>query len=73
MRRVLLKDCLVMLRARVFLCLDQTKGDTSVTLGRADAESFKAMLDDAQMRFPNARLVQSRRIPMCLRGKSRAI
>lgn len=38
------------------LILDQTKGDTSVTLGRADAESFKAMLDDAQMRFPNARL-----------------
>ena len=38
------------------LILDQTKGDTSVTLGRADAESFTAMLDDAQMRFPNARL-----------------
>lgn len=38
------------------LILDQTKGDTSVTLGRADAESFTVMLDDAQMRFPNARL-----------------
>ena len=38
------------------LVLDQTKGDTSVTLGRADAESFTAMLDDAQMRFPTARL-----------------
>ena len=38
------------------LILDQTKGDTSVTLGRADAESFTAMLDDAQMRFPTARL-----------------
>lgn len=36
------------------LILDQTQGDTSVTLGLADAESFIAMLDDAQMRFPNA-------------------
>lgn len=38
------------------LILDQTYGDTSVTLGLADPSSFPAMLDDAQARFPNARL-----------------
>lgn len=38
------------------LILDQTRGDTSVTLGLADASSFTAMLDDAQVRFSNARL-----------------
>ena len=38
------------------LILDQTRGDTSVTLGLADSESFIVMLDDAQMRFPNSRV-----------------
>lgn len=38
------------------LILNQTKGDTSVTPGRTDTESFTAMPDDAQMQFPTARL-----------------
>lgn len=38
------------------LLLDQTRGDSSVTLGGADASSFTAMLDDAQACFPEARL-----------------
>lgn len=42
-------------RTRVLL-LDQTHGDTSITLGLADDSSFTAMLDDAQSRFSNARL-----------------
>ena len=57
---------------RRVLVLDQTKGDTSVTLGRADAESFTAMRTMRRCGFPPPGC-SSRRIPMCLRGKSRAI
>ena len=38
------------------LVIDQTVGDASVSLGLADNASFAAMLADARMRFPHARL-----------------
>ena len=38
------------------LIIDQTMGDASVSLGLAGASSFAAMLADAKIRFPGARI-----------------
>ncbi|MBQ7456201.1 MAG: capsular polysaccharide biosynthesis protein [Desulfovibrio sp.] len=38
------------------LLIDQTKGDMSIHLGLASAETFQAMLTDALTRYPNAEI-----------------
>ena len=68
MRRVLLKNCLVMLRARVFLSLIRQRGIPALRLAVPMLKVSQLCWTTRRCGFPPPGC-SSRRIPMCLRGK----